>query len=141
MDLNKLEQQIDSIINLHSQNNSQENFQNEFIYELLLAYDFPKSSITRLKKGDYNQANNDGEILWKKKLFFKIERQNDLLLTIDEAQHNDAILKHNPRFIIVTDYKTLLAVDTVVGDSLDIPFTKLSEHYAFFLPWAGMENI
>ncbi|NOQ64176.1 MAG: class I SAM-dependent DNA methyltransferase, partial [Methyloprofundus sp.] len=30
--------------------------------------------------------------------------------------------------------------DTKVGDSLDISLDKLSENYAFFLPWAGMEK-
>ena len=136
MDLNKLEQQINTITKSLGQDISQ----NEFIYKLLLAYDFPKSSITRLKKGDYNQSKNEAEILWKKNIFFKVEKQQDLHLVIDEVQKDKAILKHNPRFIIVTDFKTLLAVDTKVGDSLDISITKLSENYAFFLPWAGMEK-
>jgi hypothetical protein len=140
MDLNKLEQQINAIVKLHCKDNGQEKSQNEFIYDLLLAYDSPKSSVTRLRKGDYNQSKNEGEILWKKKLFFKIEKKNDLLLSIDAIQHDNAILKYNPRFIIVTDFNTLLAVDTIVGDSLDIPIAELSEHYAFFLPWAGMEK-
>jgi len=33
-----------------------------FIYDLLLAYDQPKSSITRLQKGDYNLSKETGEI-------------------------------------------------------------------------------
>ncbi len=136
MDLNKLEQQINTL----TQSIGQDSSQNEFIYQLLLAYNFPKSSITRLKKGDYNQSKNEAEILWKKKLFFKVEVQQDLHLIIDEAQKDKTILKHNPRFMIVTNFKTLLAVDTKVGDSLDILLDKLSENYAFFLPWAGMEK-
>lgn len=39
-----------------------------FIYDLLRAYDLPKASVTRLEKGDYNQAKADGEILWKNRL-------------------------------------------------------------------------
>ncbi len=42
----------------------------EFIYDLLLAYGKPKSSITRLKSGTYNLSKKEGEILWKKVLFF-----------------------------------------------------------------------
>jgi len=136
VDLKKLEQQINTIIKSLEQDNAQ----SEFIYEFLRAYDFPNSSITRLKKGDYNQSKNTDEILWKKNIFFKVENQQDLHLVIDEAQKDKVILKHNPRFIIVTDFKTLLAVDTKVGDSLDISLDKLSENYAFFLPWAGMEK-
>ncbi len=136
MDLNKLEQQINTITESLGQDISQD----EFIYQLLLAYNFPKAAITRLKKGDYNQSKNKAEILWKKNLFFKVEQQQDLHLVIDEAQKDKAILKHKPRFIIITDFKTLLAVDTKVGDSLDISLDELSENYAFFLPWAGMEK-
>jgi hypothetical protein len=42
-----------------------------FIYDLLLAYNLPKASITRLKKGNLNLSKVQGEISWKKKLFFK----------------------------------------------------------------------
>ncbi len=139
MDLNKLEQDI-AKITMHLDNDS-------FIYELLLAYDFPKATITRLKKGDYNKSKNadasnkdNQEILWKKHLFFKVEQNQDLHLSIDKAQKAPVILKHHPRFIIVTDFKRLLAVDTKIGDSLDIALDELSGNYTFFLPWAGMEK-
>ena len=41
-----------------------------FIYELLLSYGQPKASIKRLQEGGLNLSKNDGEILWKKKIFF-----------------------------------------------------------------------
>ncbi len=61
-----------------------ENFsQEEFIYDLLLAYGISKTSITRLKKGDFNLSKNGGEILYKKKVFFKEEKAGKLLSTIE----------------------------------------------------------
>ena len=132
MDLNKLEQTIGSIVETLDQS--------EFIYQLLLAYELPRASVTRLKKGDYNQAKNANELIWKKNLFFKVEKEQDLHLTIDEANNNNDTLKHHPRFLIVTDFERLLAVDTKTSDSLDIAIEELSENYAFFLPWAGMEK-
>lgn len=108
-----------------------------FIYELLLAYGLPKASITRLKKGNLNLSKFEGEIEWKKKLFFKEEYSKDLHLTISEISK---AIKHNERFVIVTDYKTLLAVDTKTADKLDCVLTDLPKHYDFFLPWAGMEK-
>ncbi|MCF6345281.1 MAG: N-6 DNA methylase [Thiomicrorhabdus sp.] len=132
MDLNSLEHAIQSLVEPLDQN--------EFIYDFLRLYEFPKSSITRLKKGDYNQSKNKNELLWKKNVFFKVEKEQDLHLTIDDAKKDQTILKQNPRFMIVTDFNTLLAIDTKIGDTLDISFSKLSENYAFFLPWAGMEK-
>lgn len=112
----------------------------KFIYDMLLAYDLPKSSITRLKKGDYNLSKNKGEILWKKYLYFKSDFINDLHAVIDKATNESTIKGNKPRFMIVTDLKTLLAIDTRTSDTLDIPFKDLGKHYDFFLPWAGMEK-
>lgn len=108
-----------------------------FIYELLLSYGLPKASITRLRKGNLNLSKDENEISWKKKLFFRVEQKEDLHITISSLAKG---LKHNERFVIVTDYKTLLAIDTKTNDKLDIAINDLPKHYDFFLPWAGMEK-
>jgi hypothetical protein len=108
-----------------------------FIYELLLAYGLPKASITRLQKGNLNLSKVDGEISWKKKLFFQEEYKDDLHLTISELIKS---IKHQQRFVIVTDYNLFLAADTKTGEKLDIELQELPKHFDFFLPWAGMEK-
>lgn len=108
-----------------------------FIYDLLLAYGLPKASITRLQKGNLNLSKVEGEICWKKKLFFKEEPKRDLHITVSELAKT---IKHSERFVIVTDYKTLLAIDTKTDDRLDIELKELPKYYDFFLPWAGMEK-
>lgn len=108
-----------------------------FIYDLLLAYEMPKASITRLQKGNLNLSKNEGEIIWKKKLYFKEEYEEDLHTTVSRIAIN---LRHNERFVIVTDYSLLLAIDTRTGDKLDIELKYLPKHFDFFLPWAGMEK-
>lgn len=40
-----------------------------FVYDLLLAHGLPKTSITRLRKGNLNLSKNESEIVWKEKLF------------------------------------------------------------------------
>lgn len=108
-----------------------------FIYDLLSAYGLPKASITRLQKGNLNLSKVDGEISWKKKVFFKEVFEQDLHVTISELANN---IKHEERFVIATDYKTFLAIDTKTQDKLDIELKDLPRHYDFFLPWAGMEK-
>ena len=108
-----------------------------FIYDLLLAYNLPKATITRLQKGTANLSKVDGEVSLKKKVFFKEVYNDDLHLSITNLSK---ILKHNERFIIVTDYKTLLAKDTKMNVTLDIHIKDLPKNYDFFLPWAGMEK-
>ena len=112
----------------------------EFIFELLLAYGISKTSITRLKKGDFNLSKVEGEVLYKSKLFFKEVFTDNLLDVIDNLTKEPDSLKHNPRFVIITDYKTLLAKDMRTGATLDTPILEIHKHFSFFLPWAGQEK-
>lgn len=111
----------------------------DFIFDLLLAYGISKTSITRLRKGDFNLAQNPGEILYKKKVFFKEEKADNMLHAIEQIAGDNAVLRHQPRFVIVTDFKTLVAKDLKLGKNLDIPLKDLPQYFGFFLPLAGSE--
>ena len=111
-----------------------------FLFELLSIYDFPKASITRLKKGDGNLSKNEGEFLSKNKFLFKSIEDIDPHLVIDELGVNETLLKYRPRFLIVTNYKTFLAQDLKTYDSLDIPIEMLADNHEFFLPLMGIEK-
>jgi hypothetical protein len=128
MNITKIEQNLKDLIDSFDKD--------EFIYDLLLAYGKPESSIKRLR-GNLNLSNVEGEVSWKRHLLFKEERNADLHLTITELVKS---IKNDQRFVIVTDYVTLLAVDIKTLDKLDIKLTDLPKHYDFFLPWAGMEK-
>ena len=108
-----------------------------FIYDFLLAYGLPKSSITLLQKGNLNLSKVEKEISWKEKVFFKPVFNQDLHAVITQMQTQ---VKNKQRFVIVTDFKILLAIDTKTNDSLDIDFMALNRHFDFFMPWAGIEK-
>ncbi len=112
-----------------------------FIYDLLLAYGKPRASISRLKNGgSYNLAKVDGEIIWKKNLYFKQTNKTELFSTFEALRASDVLKTYIPRFIIVTDYTSLLSLDTKTGDTLDIKIEELSNNFDFFLPLAGLEK-
>jgi hypothetical protein len=111
----------------------------EFVFDLLVAYGISKTSVTRLKKGDYNLSKVDGEILYKKKIFFKVEATGKLLSSIDAISKEERILKHKPRFAIVTDNKQIVAKDLRLGKNLDVEIKELPNYFDFFLPLAGSE--
>ncbi len=111
--------------------------EDNFVYDLLLAYNLPKSTITRLEKGTANLSKIDGEVNLKRKLFFKKVESEDLHLTLFNISNE---LKHDNRFIIVTDFKTFLAKDVKVNTTLDIHIKDLAKNFDFFLPWAGIEK-
>lgn len=111
-----------------------------FIFDLLFAYGIPKSTITLLKKGNRNLSKHENQIILKKKLFFQEAIEKDLHEVINALRDEEATYRHDPRFIVVTDYKTILAIDTKTEETLDIVFDALDKHYDFFLPWSGMEK-
>lgn len=124
----------------HNVQNLIDNFsKEEFVFDLLVAYGISKTSVTRLKKGDYNLSKVDGELLYKKKIFYKVEASDKLLSSIDDISKDERILKQQPRFAILTDYKQLVAKDLKLGKNLDIKLKELPNYFDFFLPLAGSE--
>lgn len=113
--------------------------EDDFIFDLLLAYGISKTSITRLKKGDFNLSKIDGELLYRRKVFFKKEETSKLLSAIDALAKEQRILRHQPRFIILTDGDTLVAKDLKLTTTLDISIKELPKFFSFFLPLAGSE--
>jgi len=111
-----------------------------FIFDLLLAYELPKASIVRLRNGNANLSKGDCDVLAKNRICYTLEKSADLHGLIDRLKCSSRIKSAKPRFIIVTDGKTLLASDTKTDDTLDAPLANLAKHFDFFLPWAGMEK-
>lgn len=124
----------------HNVQNLIDNFsKDEFVFDLLVAYGISKTSVTRLKKGDYNLSKVDGEVLYKKKVFFKVEASDKLLNSIEVIAKEERIVRQQPRFVILTDFKQLVAKDLKLSKNLDIPLKDLPNYFDFFLPLAGSE--
>ena len=114
----------------------------EFIYSFLDAYGFPKSPITRLRKGGDNRNVGEGDdIGLKKKLYFRaMPAGTDLDAELDMLKANDVIARNDIRFVIVTDFNDLVAFDTKAEERLETSLSMLDKQYAFFLPLAGYEK-
>jgi hypothetical protein len=117
-----------------------ESYDREFIFDLLLAYGKPQGNVTRLRKGSLNVAADPfSEVAQKNVVYFR-ETTGDPLAEIDELRTAPAVVRYNPRFVVVTDYRELLAVDTKTGENLIVPIREIDKQFTFFLPWAGMEK-
>lgn len=117
-----------------------ESYDREFIFSLLLAYGKPQGNVTRLRNGSLNVAADPStEVAQKNVVYFK-ETTGDALAVIEELKSSPLVVRYNTRFVIVTDYTELLAIDTKTGENLMIPIRDIDQHFTFFLPWAGMEK-
>jgi len=114
----------------------------DFFYDFLLAYGLPKSTVTRLRKEDDNRNVADGDgIALKKKIYFeKVNVGDDIEAIAEEIKSSNVISQHDIRFVMVTDFQTLLAYDLKAEERLETTIDALPQQYAFFLPLAGYEK-
>ena len=131
MAITEIEDRIQNII--------EEDNHKQFIYDFLSVYDFPKATITKLRKGTNNLAKEPGEVYLKNRLYFK-QVDSDLMQSFVDVKEKISQLGSKPRYIMVTDFKNVLAEDTKTNDTLDVEFERLPQKFEFFLAWNGIEK-
>lgn len=114
----------------------------EFIYSFLDAYGFPKSTITRLRNGsDSRNVADDGDIGLKKKLYFRaMSSGQDVSAEAEALKSSDVVARNDIRFVITTNFETLVAFDLKADERLETSLDELDKKYSFFLPLAGYEK-
>lgn len=136
MNVAKVEENLKTILEQYGN----DEFKQNFIFELLLAYGISKTTITLVKKGNSNLSKKANQLILKKKIFFESTESKDLYSIIDNLKNEKQTYTHKPRFIIVTNFENLLAIDTKTKETLDTPLKELYKHPDFFLPWTGKEK-
>ncbi len=129
----RTQEQIETILKTLSPNP-------ELIYDVLIAYGFPKATVTRIKSGDYNQSKEPGQIIWKKQLCYQEVLPGTSLSALQDMRASKAIMKHRPRFLVVSDGNNWSALDTKDEETREFPISDLYKHCDFFLPWTGREK-
>ncbi|UUE20876.1 DNA methyltransferase [Microbacterium sp. J1-1] len=115
-------------------------YDREFIFDLLLAYGKPQGNVTRLRNGSLNVAiDSSTEVAQKNVVYFK-ETTSDPLEVIEELKSTPAVVRFSTRFVIVTDYVELVAHDIKTNETIGFAIREIDQHFTFFLPWAGMEK-
>jgi hypothetical protein len=118
-------------------------YDKDFIFDLLAAYGRSQGNITRLRNGQLNVADDkDNEVAQKGVVYFKPAAVSDdeLYTVVDDLKSSVTVVRYSTRFVIATNYKKLLAIDTKTGEPLDINIKEIAKHHTYFLPWAGMEK-
>ena len=110
-----------------------------FPYEFLASYKISQSMITRLKNKSINLSKIEGDVLYKNKFFFRSINDN-IYNTFQAVKKDSSILRHNPRFIFITDFHRCLVEDIKTNENIDISFSELPKNYSFFLPLAKIEK-
>ena len=111
-----------------------------FVFDFLRIYDAPKSTITKLRQGQEADLLQSGDVLWKKKLWFRVAPKGKAARTVDAMVADPVAAKQAPRFFLATDGREVYARDAKADITLDVEFSKLNDSFDFFLPLAGIER-
>ena len=114
--------------------------QNSFFFDFLKVFGFSQPTIQKLIKNDRsrNIGIQDGDYGLTKQIYFRsIKRNQNARTELDELLKESVIETQKVRFVIVTNFKTLVAFDARVEDSIEIDIEDLRSNYDFFLPLTG----
>lgn len=111
-----------------------------FFFDFLKVFGFSRSTIQKLAKRDPNRniAVQDNDYGLTKQVYFRsIKRNQSVRRELEELLKEPVIKSQKIRFIIVTNFKTLMAFDSRVEDSIEIDIKDLKSNFDFFLPLTG----
>lgn len=112
----------------------------DFVFYFLLAYGTPKATVKRLQMGDKqrNVAQIAGDVAVAQRIYFHpLQKGEDPQSALDRLVALPLIVQHKIRFIMVTDFNTVLAYDGKVDDRTEFDFDDFKTNYEFFLPLTG----
>jgi len=113
----------------------------EFIYQFLAAYGAAKTTLSRLRDGSRNVGIN-GDVGYKKNLYFRsVPAGTNVYQAAETLKSEPVIASNDIRFVMVTDFDSVVAFDLKADETLDTDIRLLDKQYAFFLPLiAGYEK-
>ncbi len=120
---------------------NRESYNIDILYELLAAYGRASSAITKLRQGSLNLADDkENDVLQRGVVYFRhITDSSKLRSTLEELEQDPLVVRYNPRYLIVTDYDKLVAIDTKKDTRLDINLRDIDRDVDFFYGWTGDE--
>lgn len=113
----------------------------DFIFSFLSAYGTPKATIRLLQMGDpqRNVAKIDGDIALSRQIYFHpVTDGSSLEQAFEDIFALSMIEQQKIRFILVTDYMTVIAYDRTVKDQTTFDYSDFKTNYEFFLPLTGL---
>lgn len=111
----------------------QDEFGDDLLFDLLLAYGRAQSNVTRLRKGSYNVAEDPSRDYAQKNIVYfrplvdgdtptsPADREAKLLDAVQHLRTHERVVRYNTRFVIATDYHWLAAVDIKTNENRIFP--------------------
>ncbi|MEN2991403.1 DNA methyltransferase [Tistrella sp. BH-R2-4] len=113
----------------------------EFPFAFLQAFGMKETTIKRLRKGDSNASDVAGGVLQRNNIHIATCAVGAVDATFQALRHSPKTISARAKFILATDGQTVAAEDLISGETIAPDYPKLAEHFAFFLPLAGISTV
>ena len=114
----------------------------DLVYSLLRIFcDYGDGSIRRIREGVGNKAKDGRTILIPQVIAYRPKGELDFFDEIKQMQADVKIIKQKPRLYVVSDGKTIVAVDPKEQDIYENEVALMWKDFDFFYPLAGIEKI
>ena len=112
------------------------------VYDLLRIFcGYGDGNIRRIRDGVGNKAKDGRTVLIPNLIAYRPKAELDPHDEIKAMQANPKIAKHSPRLYVVSDGKTIVAVDPKEQDIYENEVALMWKDFDFFYPLAGIEKI
>lgn len=120
---------------------NRQDYSMDVLYELMAAYGRSASSITKLRNGVINLAEEkETTVLQRGVVYFKHASTSvSLPAEVEKLEQDPLTARYNPRYVIATDLKSFAAKDTKKGNTLEIKLEDIDRNIDFFYGWTGDE--
>ena len=114
----------------------------ELVYELLRIFcGYGDGNIRRIREGIGNKAKDGRTILIPNIIAYRPKGELDFYDEIKSMRNDPKIIKQTPRLYVVSDGKTIVAVDPKEQDIYENEVGLMWKDFEFFYPLAGIEKI
>ena len=114
----------------------------ELVYDLLRIFcGYGDGNIRRIRDGVGNKAKDGRTVLIPNLIAYRPKGELDFHDEIKAMQEDAKIAKHSPRLYVVSDGKTIVAVDPKEQDIYENEVGLMWKDFDFFYPLAGIEKI
>lgn len=111
-----------------------------FPWAFLEAFGNKETTLKRLQSGATNQSDLGG-VLQKNNIHLKVCPEGEVTSTLPALRESPATARHKAKFILATDGQSVEAENLADGETVTCEFSKLSDHFGFFLPLAGITTV
>jgi len=113
----------------------------QFPFAFLAAFGNRQVTVQRLRAGSGNASDVEGGVLQRNNIHMATCVAGRVPETLKDLRDSPKTAANKVKFILATDGLTLEAEELATGEPLACAFSDFADHFAFFLPLAGISTI